>query len=236
MATAEDVLAVARAEIGTYESPPNSNKQKYGAWYGWNGVPWCMIFVQYCFAMAGAAIPFRTASCTSLMNYAKKVGRWVEGDFLPGDVMIMQFKDGRHTGILEKSDGSGIFVCIEGNTSYKSDDNGGEVMRRTRYASNIMGAYRPELEEDMTEAEVRRIVQSVLMEQQAKQEAAEPSAWSQADREWAEQMGIIAGDGKGNYKYCSFTTREQMVAFLHRLYNICESGVKAAIAALLKAE
>ena len=35
---AKDVLTVAAGEIGTTESPSNSNLQKYGEWYGWNGV------------------------------------------------------------------------------------------------------------------------------------------------------------------------------------------------------
>jgi len=49
MATAADVLQRAAREIGYTESPPNSNRNKFGAWYGINEVPWCAIFVSYCF-------------------------------------------------------------------------------------------------------------------------------------------------------------------------------------------
>jgi hypothetical protein len=42
-------LAFAVNEIGNHETPYGSNRSKYGAWYGFNGVPWCAIFESYCF-------------------------------------------------------------------------------------------------------------------------------------------------------------------------------------------
>jgi len=53
--TAEQVLSIARGELGNTEVPAGSNRTKYGKWYGMNGQPWCMMFVQWCFAQAGAA-------------------------------------------------------------------------------------------------------------------------------------------------------------------------------------
>ena len=38
----------------------------------------------------------------------------------------------------------GTYSTIEGNTGNLSDDNGGAVMRRTRYLKNIVGACRPD--------------------------------------------------------------------------------------------
>ena len=72
MATAKDVLNVARRELGTKESPPNSNNVKYNTWYYGREVsgkayPWCMVFVQWVFAQAGVKLPLRTASCGALM-------------------------------------------------------------------------------------------------------------------------------------------------------------------------
>lgn len=49
MATANDIIKIAEKELGTKEYPANSNKQKYGVAYGWNGVPWCVIFIWYLF-------------------------------------------------------------------------------------------------------------------------------------------------------------------------------------------
>jgi len=43
-------LAVARRNLGVREEPPGSNRTPFGEWFGENGVPWCAIFVSYCFA------------------------------------------------------------------------------------------------------------------------------------------------------------------------------------------
>ena len=148
MKTAKAVLDIARAQIGTAESPPNSNRQKYGAAYGWNGVAWCVQFVWWCFNEAGAAdlLPIKTASCATLMDRAKAVGQWVTGNYRPGDVLIYNFgtskKPQRHTGILESISG-GILTAIEGNTAIGNNDNGGRVMRRNRKVSLVEGAFRP---------------------------------------------------------------------------------------------
>jgi len=34
------IVEIARAEIGVVESPKDSNKTKYGAWFGYDGVAW----------------------------------------------------------------------------------------------------------------------------------------------------------------------------------------------------
>lgn len=47
-----------------------------------------------------------------------------------------------------------------------------------------------------------------------------PSAWSAADRAWAEENGIIRGNGDGDMQYKAFCTREQMTAFLHRFSEL----------------
>ena len=38
-------LAEGLKHIGTHESPPGSNRQPFGVWFGVNGVAWCNIFV-----------------------------------------------------------------------------------------------------------------------------------------------------------------------------------------------
>ena len=53
--TADMVVATALAEVGTKEKPKNSNNVKYNTWYYGHPVkgddyPWCMTFVQWCFA------------------------------------------------------------------------------------------------------------------------------------------------------------------------------------------
>lgn len=146
MSTANDLLSVARADLGYCESPANSNRTKYGEWYGLNGQPWCMIAVQYWCDKAGVSLPAKTASCTLFMNAAKQAGKWVTSGYKPGDIILYNFDnyaDADHVGICE-SVGSGSVTCIEGNTSTSSNDNGGKVMRRTRNTYLVLGAYRPD--------------------------------------------------------------------------------------------
>ena len=44
--SAKKILDTALAELGYRESPFGSNRTKYGQWYGLDGQPWCVMFVQ----------------------------------------------------------------------------------------------------------------------------------------------------------------------------------------------
>lgn len=142
--TVNDVLTIAAAELGYTEYPPDSNNTKYGEWYGMNYNPWCMMFVQWCFAQAGSPLPYKTASCSALERwYRSNRPDSVHTDPAPGDIAIYNFG---HTGIVESVSGSKI-TAIEGNTSstdYGSQDNGGGVYRKTRNKSLVTAFIRPD--------------------------------------------------------------------------------------------
>ncbi len=148
MARVTDILAIARKELGYKESPAGSNRTKYGAWFGLNGQPWCMMFIQWVFSQAGAEslLAARTASCWAFMRAAQTAGRWVTGGYQPGDVVIYDFPGNNvktdHCGIVEQLAGGGI-MAIEGNTGAGNDTNGGQVQRRVRSNKVILGAFRP---------------------------------------------------------------------------------------------
>lgn len=146
--TAQQILDIARAEIDNKESPAGSNRQKYGEAYGWNGVPWCVQFVWWCFHKANteSLLPMKTASCWQMMDAAQKAGLWVTSDFKPGDVLIYQFGASYHTGICESVSGNTV-TAIEGNTGIGNDANGGMVMRRKRKTTLVKGAVRPKYDE-----------------------------------------------------------------------------------------
>ncbi len=155
MSYASDIVKTAVAEIGVKESPANSNKQKYGKEYGVNGTAWCCQFVWWVFKHAGASSLFyggkKTAYCPTLMNYYKKQGQFVTKNYKPGDIVFFDFNGNGaadHVGIVEKVSGNKIYT-IEGNTSTSNDANGGSVMRRTRTATYIIGAGRPNYEEEI---------------------------------------------------------------------------------------
>ncbi len=51
--TRTKIIQIAKQELGTKESPANSNKTKYGKWYGLDGNAWCAMFVSWVFDQAG---------------------------------------------------------------------------------------------------------------------------------------------------------------------------------------
>ena len=50
-----------------------------------------------------------------------------------------------------------------------------------------------------------------------RREQEEAAAWSEIERKWAEENGIIHGDSSGKKMYKAFATREHMIVFLYRL-------------------
>lgn len=140
------VLSLAAKQVGTKESPARSNKQKYGAEYGWNGVAWCAQFVWWSFdrAAAGGALPKKSASVYEMRDAFQKAGRF-DMNPQPGDVVIFDYGQG-HTGIV-KSVQDKTITTIEGNTSSGdkgSQNDGGMVAERTRPRdSHIVGYGHP---------------------------------------------------------------------------------------------
>ena len=133
------LLDIARKEIGTTEDPPDSNKTKYGEWFGVPGA-WCGMFVSWCYYMAGIDLPKigwakpGFASCQQAVNYFRKAKKIVSAP-KEGDIVFYDWTgDGRsdHTGIFVRRLSDTMFEAIEGNTSIANDSNGGKVMVRKR--------------------------------------------------------------------------------------------------------
>lgn len=149
MSDIDRLLGVASAEIGVSEDPLGSNNVKYNtAYYGrevsGDAYPWCMAFVWWCFREAGLSELFygggKTASCTTLMKWARQQGLFVAGDYLPGDVFLYQLDEddyADHTGIYTGTrDGRGRYLVIEGNHNDR-------VETVTRSGAELLGAFRP---------------------------------------------------------------------------------------------
>lgn len=165
MATAEDVLNVARGEIGYSRWDDPEEGTKYGRWfaaetgdpyYGESGVPYCAMFASWCFAQAGASFPaFPSAYCPDIVNAAYEAGRTpYNEDARPGDLVLFDWGgDGiaDHVGIVEENHPeSETMTTIEGNTSAGSSGsqgNGGGVYRRVRHYSQIRCIVRPYYDE-----------------------------------------------------------------------------------------
>lgn len=153
MASEQKILDIAAAELGYRETPAGSNRTKFGAWYGLDGQPWCMMFIQWVFWQAKSEhlLPMKTGSCTALMQAAKTAGQWVTDGFRLGDVVLYDFsgeqKQPQHCGLLEAVQDEFV-VTIEGNTGVGNEANGGAVMRRKRGVSLVVGAVRPKYEKE----------------------------------------------------------------------------------------
>jgi CHAP domain len=117
-----------------------------------NGVPWCNIFVSYCFSVGAhytIAAGFHGAGCSprgcayvpTTEAWLRATGLWLgRVDPEPGDIAIYNWDGGPpdHIGIVE-SGGDGAFTAIEGNTAVGADSNGGEVLRRRRTLDDVDG-------------------------------------------------------------------------------------------------
>jgi hypothetical protein len=179
MATASDVLNVARGEIGYSRWNDPEAGTKYGrwyaaktgqSWYGGNGVAYCAMFVSWVFDQAGAAAPgLPGAYCPSMLA---KGGTVAKKSAQPGDIVYFDWGgDGvaDHVGIIEQNNGSYV-TTIEGNTSNGSSgsqSNGGCVARRTRSWGVIKAIVRPtwgaatNKEDEVTDADIEKIASKV---------------------------------------------------------------------------
>ena len=222
MSTANDILEIARSQIGTRESPANSDNVKYNTVYYGREVsgkyPWCAVFVWWVFREAGASDLYyggdKTAYCPTLMSFHKKQK---VTDYRPGDIVFFNFS-GRssagHVGICESWDGTYI-TTIDGNTGSASEDNGGAVLRRRRHKKFIVGAYRPEYQEDddMTQDQFNSFMDNYL-----KAKAKEPASdWAKPFIDTAIDVGAMTDVGGTIERPKSWMTREELAVVVAAL-------------------
>ena len=145
-------LAEALRHVGVRESPPGSNRTMFGRWFGVDGVPWCAIFVSYCFSVGagvtlcrgwhGAGVNARgVAYVPTLEAWLCATGREVPSWSAPapGDVAVFDWDGGLpdHVGIVVRVRADGELDTVEGNTAVGNDSDGGAVMRRRRRRSQV---------------------------------------------------------------------------------------------------
>lgn len=154
--TADEIIALAKKQVGVKESPAGSNNVKYNtAYYGkavkGSAYPWCCAFIWWLFMKLDASKLFyngkKTAYCPAVVSWAKSKKIWKKNtEGKKGDLVLFNWRGGstaEHIGIVIKKNSDGTYQTIEGNTSVSSNDNGGTVMIRTRNKSCILGFARP---------------------------------------------------------------------------------------------
>ena len=160
--SAQAVIDVARAYLGYTEDPPGSNKTIFGAEYGLDGQPWCVMALWYFFQHAGERMAFfgggKTASCSILLRWYKEQGLTVPvEDVQVGDIVLLNFHGGtepEHCGLVARSEiknVTGVSIrfleTVEGNTTpgeEGSQDNGGCVALKKRYLDQVVAVCRPQ--------------------------------------------------------------------------------------------
>ena len=76
----EDLVAVARTQIGYEESKTNFIRSsygkkgytRYGDWYGYDYMDWCVSFVSFCAHYAGIPLNLKAGNINGLINAGKK--------------------------------------------------------------------------------------------------------------------------------------------------------------------
>lgn len=146
----EKALAKAKTYLGYTESPPGTNCNMFGEWYGMNYEPWCAIFVSYAFEKSGGSPTFAQGSRYAYVPYilndarAGRNGLKTVSDPVKGDLTVFDWSpDGTpdHIGIFDGWKTHNVFWSVEGNTSIDNDSNGGEVMRRERGSAGPSKVY-----------------------------------------------------------------------------------------------
>lgn len=216
--TKNKILEIARAELGTVEYPPSSNRVKYNtAYYGsavsGTNYAWCVVFVWWVFQQAGAGKLFyggqKTAYCPTLLAYHRACGQQVT-DYEPGDVIFFNFSGGKnaaHVGICEAVDGTTV-TTIDGNTGTGNEANGGAVMRRVRNKKYIVGAYRPRYQEveTVTQTEFDKMLEDWLV-----RKAKEPAdSWAKPYIAEAIDSGVMADAGGTIERPKAYVTRQEL--------------------------
>lgn len=166
VADIEAVIAIARKELGVTESPPFSNRQKYGLWYGMNGAPWCAMYVSWVFWHSGNPLPKITtkkgfAYCPELERYGRETGTYHSGTrgIKRGDIILFSFGKTRadHVAIVQGVLPDGRIHTIEGNTNAGGSRTGGgvyELYRRSGIKGYVSVAPKPR--KDIDWAALRR--------------------------------------------------------------------------------
>lgn len=135
----QKIVEIASKEIGIEESPRNSNKTKYGKWFGFDGVAWCGMFVSWCYSQADYSLGNigylkGFAGCQTAFAHFTKTKEITKTPQI-GDIVLFDWNNDKrydHTGIFVKWLDDNRFEAIEGNTSVGNDSNGGKVMLRIR--------------------------------------------------------------------------------------------------------
>ena len=133
----EDIVAVARTQIGYEESSTNFVREnygkkgytRYGDWYGYKYMDWCVSFVSFCAHYAGIPLNLKAGNINGLIKAGKKYNSYhLASNHEPekGDIFFRTAEDEdsirnriiTHCGIVEEVTNTLVYT-IEGNVDNK---------------------------------------------------------------------------------------------------------------------
>ena len=152
MATALDVLNVARSQLGFVEGPMNENP--YGIWYGIPNASYCAMGISWCFAQVGlshlvaAQTPKGFAYCPAGLTWFQRQGLVVNKyQAQPGDIVFFSWGTGvaEHVEIVEAASADGLTTIgfNTGDQNTRAAANGGGCYREHRPYLYVMAIVRP---------------------------------------------------------------------------------------------
>ena len=211
------VIEIARLELGVTEQPPGSNRVKYWDAYdpSFQGQPWCVAFLWWCFREAGERMAFfgggKTARCSVLLEWYQEQGLTVPVDEAQvGDIVILNFhgtKDTEHCGLvvdwgrITDSNQLAYVETVEGNTTpgaEGSQNNGGCVALKRRYPSQIVAVCRPQYKAEEPEDDIT-------------------GHWAEDNIRWCIEHGLMQGYPDGSFQPDKPVTRAELATVIRRL-------------------
>lgn len=214
------VIEIARLELGVTEQPPGSNRVKYWDAYdpAFQGQPWCVAFLWWCFREAGERMAFfgggKTASCSTLLMWYQNMELTVPvSEVRTGDIVLLNFNGkgtADHCGLVVEVNRWAVtrelmqIQTVEGNTSVNgSQDNGGMVAEKTRYPGNIVAVCRPQYKAEEPEDDIT-------------------GHWAEDNIRWCIEHGLMQGYPDGSFQPDKPVTRAELATVLKRFSDFAE--------------
>lgn len=133
----EQLLAIARQEVGVREKSGNNDGKKVEAYLAAVGLkkgePWCAAFISWVFKKSGYEQP-RTGWSPAMFN-ASVTTKTVKAGNVFG-IWFPNLKRIAHVGLVEKQEGDWL-ISIEGNTNVAGSREGDGVYRKRRLVKSV---------------------------------------------------------------------------------------------------
>lgn len=121
----------------------------------------------------------------------------------------------------------GVVICHHEGYERGLASNHADVEHWFPKFGKSMDDFRADVKAEMEDEEMTQEQFDAMMDDWLTRKSLQkPSGWSQEDRDWAQDNGImkgigdVDGDGETDYAYKSFPTREEMIAVAHRIVKM----------------